>query len=129
MTVAEYNHAVSEYADKVYRFILKNIREENAAQDIVQDTYEKLWVKHESVNYSKVKSYLFTAAYHTMIDYTRRKKHQVEIDQLIQMEVQENNNDFDLKAKLDRALGQIPEIQRSVILLRDYEGYNYECDI
>ena len=79
MTVAEYNLAVNEYADNVYRFILKNIREENAAQDIMQDTYEKLWIKHEKVSYSKVKSYLFTAAYHTMIDFTRRQRNQVEI--------------------------------------------------
>jgi RNA polymerase sigma-70 factor (ECF subfamily) len=125
MTVAEYNHAVNEYADKVYRFILKNIQEENAAQDIVQDSFEKLWIKHDHVNYSKVKSYLFTAAYHTMIDYTRRQKNQVEIDQLNQMKVGENMNEFDLKAQLNRALSRIPEIQRSVILLRDYEGYNY----
>ena len=32
----------------------------------------------------------------------------------------------DLKERLDWALQRIPEIQRSVILLRDYEGYNYE---
>ena len=60
-----------------------------------------------------------------MIDYTRRQKNQVEIDQLNQMKVGENMNEFDLKAQLNRALSRIPEIQRSVILLRDYEGYNY----
>ena len=26
---------------------------------------------------------------------------------------------------LDEALGRLPEIQKSVVLLRDYEGYNY----
>lgn len=126
MTVAEYNLAVTEYADRVYRFVLKNIRDENAAQDIVQDTYEKMWVKHEGVSYSKVKSYLFTSAYHTLVDYTRKKKNLVEIEQLNQMETRRENEDFDLKQNLDRALEQIPEIQRTVILLRDYEGYNYQ---
>jgi RNA polymerase sigma-70 factor (ECF subfamily) len=36
-------------------------------------------------------------------------------------------NDYsDLKEILDMAVGKLPEIQRSVILLRDYEGYSYE---
>ena len=126
MTVAEYNHSVSEYADRLYRFVLKNLRDEAAAQDIIQDTYEKLWKKHEDVTFSKVKSYLFTAAYHTLIDYTRKKKQQVEIEAIDYMESDNSNGNFDLRASLDKALSQIPEIQRTVILLRDYEGYNYE---
>ena len=126
MTVAEYNHSVSEYADRLYRFVLKNIKEENSAQDIVQDTFTKLWEKHENVNFSKVRSYLFTAAYHTLVDYTRKKKNLVEIEELNSMALTHETGNFDLKANLDKALAQIPEIQRTVILLRDYEGYNYD---
>jgi RNA polymerase sigma factor (sigma-70 family) len=126
MTVAEYNHSVNEYADRLYRFVLKNLREEDIARDVVQDTYEKLWVKHEQVSYSKVRSYLFTAAYHTLIDYTRKKKNLVEIEQLSHMESEGIKGHFDLKSTLNRVLDQLPEIQRTVILLRDYEGYNYE---
>ena len=32
----------------------------------------------------------------------------------------------DLQEVLHEALNRLPEIQKSVILLRDYEGYNYE---
>jgi RNA polymerase sigma-70 factor (ECF subfamily) len=32
---------------------------------------------------------------------------------------------FDLKAVLNEALDRLPEIQKTVVLLRDYEGYNY----
>ena len=45
MTVEEYNKSVDLYSDGVYRFILKNIKDEDEAKDIVQDTYEKLWIK------------------------------------------------------------------------------------
>ena len=31
----------------------------------------------------------------------------------------------DLKEILNEALEKLPEIQKSVVLLRDYEGYNY----
>lgn len=126
MTVAEYNLSVNEYADRLYRFVLKNIRQESIAQDIVQDTYEKLWVKHENVSFSKVRSYLFTAAYHTLIDHTRKVRNEVMIDEVTIMEPFDTPGNFDLKKNLDEAFEKLPEIQRSVILLRDYEGYSYE---
>ncbi len=126
MTVAEYNLSVTEYADRLYRFVLKNIRNESTAQDIVQDTYEKLWVKHENVSYSKVRSYLFTTAYHTLIDHTRKVKNEVVLDEIITMEAFETPEKFDLKKNLKEAFDKLPDIQRSVILLRDYEGYSYE---
>jgi len=48
MTSKEYNISVETYADGVYRFVLKNIKDEDKAKDIVQDTFEKLWVKAEN---------------------------------------------------------------------------------
>lgn len=50
MTVSEFNSCVDEHADGLYRFILKHIKDEDAAKDIVQDTYEKLW-KRINTNY------------------------------------------------------------------------------
>jgi RNA polymerase sigma-70 factor (ECF subfamily) len=50
MTVGEYNKAVDAYADNLYRFILKNLRDNAMAEDIIQDTFEKLWVKLEEVS-------------------------------------------------------------------------------
>ena len=43
MTVKEYNRSVDEYSDSVYRFIRGNLKDEDRANDIVQDAYEKLW--------------------------------------------------------------------------------------
>lgn len=74
MNTLEYNKSVDLYADGMFRFILKNIKDEDKARDIVQDSFEKLWRNIENVNNQKVKSYLFTTAYHTMIDLIRREK-------------------------------------------------------
>ena len=74
MTVEEYNKSVDLYSDNIYRFILKNIKNTHEAEDIVQDTFEKLWVRSSEVSFEKVKSYLFTAAYHTMIEKLRKNK-------------------------------------------------------
>ena len=74
MTVAEYNKSVDDFSDGIFRFILKNIKNQDKARDIVQDTYEKLWLKIDEVSAEKVKSYLFTSAYHTMIDMIRKER-------------------------------------------------------
>ena len=42
MTVEDYNKAVDTYADGLYRFVLKNLKDEPMSEDIVQDTFEKL---------------------------------------------------------------------------------------
>src|SRR5260221_11972925 len=72
MTEKECNECVTLYADKVYRFILKNLRQEEDARDVVQSAFEKLWKNRQSVDAEKSKSYLFTIAYHQMIDHLRK---------------------------------------------------------
>ena len=53
MTEKEYNECVTQYADNVYRFILKNLRHEEDARDVVQTSFEKLWVNREQVEYAR----------------------------------------------------------------------------
>lgn len=125
MTVEEYNKSVDLYSDGVYRFILKNIKNEDEAKDIVQDTFEKLWVKSSDVSYLKVKSYLFSAAYHTMIDKIRKNKRLTTISEYEDDIGTYTGGYSQLSEVLNEALERIPAIQRSVILLRDYEGYPY----
>lgn len=126
MTVNEYNLAVDEYSDRLYRFVLKSIRDTHKAEDIVQDSYEKLWKNVENVNAVKVKAYLFTTAYHTMIDRIRKEKHSVYADDITMPEQGQENNYTDLAEVLREAVDKLPEVQRMVVLLRDYEGYNYK---
>lgn len=126
MNVKEYNQSVDLYSDHVFRFILKNIRDEERARDIVQDSYEKLWRNAENVNFEKVKSYLFTTAYHTMIDVLRKDKRQTYMEDYQIPEDLHNEQYSDLAEILNIAVKQLPEIQRTVILLRDYEGYSYK---
>ena len=126
MNIQEYNTGVDEYSDNIYRFILKNIKNSDKAKDIVQDTYEKLWLKIDTVSYDKVKSYLFTTAYHTMIDMIRREKKQGDFNTVKPDNYAHNDQYSDLNEILHEAINKLPEDQRSVILLRDYEGYSYE---
>ena len=126
MTVKEYNQAVELYSDGVYRFILKNLKDEERARDIVQDTFEKLWRKVGDVNGEKVKSYLFSTAYHTMIDVIRKDSRQTGLEEVSQAEFSHNEQYTGLNEILHHAISKLPDVQRSVVMLRDYEGYSYQ---
>ncbi|MBS1620845.1 MAG: RNA polymerase sigma factor [Bacteroidetes bacterium] len=126
MTDREYNECVSANADNVYRFILKNLRHEEDARDVVQTAFEKMWRNREEVDAAKCKSYLFTVAYHQMIDHIRKvKRIQLKEEFNDTLKVQ-NKPVHNLKQVLEEALDRLSETQRSLVLLKDYEGYSYE---
>lgn len=117
---------MDDYSDNLYRFILKNARDEEKAKDLVQDTFEKFWNKKDEVQPGKEKSYLFTTAYHTFIDLTRREKKKAHFSEVVESDLTTNNQYTGLQEVLEEALNLLPPDQKSVILLRDYEGYAYD---
>lgn len=125
MTVKEYNNAVREFGDHVYRFIYRSIKDSHRADDIVQDTYEKLWLCVTEIEYPSVKSWLFTSAYNRMIDVIRKDSRLVAVEHYDDSSLYADDDSNDLNELLHRALERLPAAQRSVILLRDYEGYSY----
>ncbi|HML83714.1 MAG TPA: sigma factor [Bacteroidales bacterium] len=82
MTVSEYNACVDQHADSVYRFIAKNLRDNDRAQDIVQEAFARMWEKAADIQAEKSKSYLFTSAYHIMIDSIRKESRMSSIEQV-----------------------------------------------
>lgn len=126
MTVKEFNQSVELHSDAVYRFVLKNIKDEEKARDIVQDSFEKLWRNHENVNGEKVKSYLFSTAYHTLIDMVRRDSKKGDWNHVNQNQLSYEGSYSDVNEILHQALEQLPESQKMVLMLRDYEGYSYQ---
>lgn len=125
MTVKEYNRAVEEFSDSVYRFIRANIRDDERSCDIVQDSFEKLWRNVTEIEYRVVKSWLFTTAYNLMIDIIRRENRMSSLADLDEHDFIRDSAYSDLNEILHKALGRLSEIQRSIVLLRDYEGYSY----
>lgn len=74
MTVKEYNKAVDEYADAIFRFIRADLRDDERAHDIVQDSFEKLWRNVVEIDYGCVKAWLFSTAYNSMVDIIRKER-------------------------------------------------------
>ena len=126
MTDKDYNDCVDNFADGVYRFIVKNIRHTEDAQDIVQSAFEKLWVNREQVLPEKAKSYLFTVAYHQMIDHIRKTNKMPLTEDTYIPHQQITQQDAELKQVLMHAVNELNPIQKSLVLLKDYEGYSYQ---
>ncbi|MCK4745783.1 MAG: RNA polymerase sigma factor, partial [Bacteroidales bacterium] len=61
----------------------------------------------------------------TMIDYIRKDKRIEDFSQNKAESIAHNKQYSDLQEILHNALEKLPRVQRTVILLRDYEGYSY----
>lgn len=125
MDAKAYNEAVTTWADSLFRFALKNVREEEEAKDVVQSAFETLWLKKEAVSMETVKSFLFTIVYRRCMDFHRKIP-------LQQMEVLPDENTYtvheqiDTKKLLAQAFEQLNARDKQLILLKDWEGYSYE---
>lgn len=126
MTEREYNECVKLYADNVYRFIVKNLKHEEDARDVVQSAFEKMWVARDKVDNEKSRSFLFTVAYNQMIDHIRKNKRITLKDEFGEMSRGTNEMQQNAKRLLNEALARLSETQRSLVMLKDYEGYNYQ---
>ena len=126
MTAEDYNDCVKLYADGLYRFMLKSTRQVEDARDLVQSSFEKLWEHRSEVNALKCKSYLFTIAYHKLIDMNRKNRKLEFREELPDRLEASPGSPPRLKEVLEKALGRLNERQRSLVLLKDYEGYSYE---
>lgn len=126
MTVEDYNSCVDLHSDGIYRFALKHLRDTDTAKDVVQESFARLWVKVDEVDAAKAKSYLFTTAHHAMVDSVRKGARSERMEERHEDLRYADQGTPDLKEVLDAALATLPDIQRSVVLLRDLEGYAYE---
>jgi RNA polymerase sigma-70 factor (ECF subfamily) len=126
MTEQDYNNCVDEHSNGVYRFIVKNIRNTQDAEDIVQSAFEKLWVNRERVTPLKAKSYLYTVAYHQMIDVIRKENKKPTTNEFMEVDQVSHQTSSELKQNLLSAINQLNPTQKSLVLLKDYEGYSYQ---
>lgn len=126
MTLDQYNIAVDAHADGIYRFAVKHLRDTDIAKDVVQESFARLWQKVDAVDGTKAKSYLFTTAHHIMVDEVRKGGRSARMEDRHEDLQWGSQGQPDLKEVLDAALATLSEVQRSVVLLRDLEGYSYE---
>jgi RNA polymerase sigma-70 factor (ECF subfamily) len=124
MTEQDYNNCVDEHSNGVYRFIVKNIRNTQDAEDIVQSAYEKLWVNRDRVTPIKAKSYLYTVAYHQMIDVIRKENKKPTTNEFMEVNQVTHQTSSELKQNLLSAQSKINNDiskQNSILKLVPYK--------
>lgn len=127
LTEREFNTAVKQYTRNLYRYLVKTLRDEDAAKDLVQDCFLKLWNNKSTIDPAKIKSWLFTVAHHAMLNYIKSQARKSSINnykaETFPLVFQ---HDFELKQIIDKSLLELDPMQKSIILLRDLEGYSYK---
>lgn len=126
MTQEEYNNCVRLFADRVFRFAFKLLKQQADAEDIVQAAFEVLWRNHRNIGFDKARSYLFSVTHHKAIDQFRSIKRIYYTDELPEYTARPDTDHKELKQHIDYALDKLSEVQKAAVLLRDYEGYSYQ---
>ena len=63
-----------KWVSPLYRFVLSLLKSDECTQDIVQETFVKIWTNRETLNPdSSFKAYLFTISYHLVLKEMKRK--------------------------------------------------------
>ncbi|OUR92344.1 RNA polymerase subunit sigma-70 [Flavobacteriales bacterium 34_180_T64] len=119
------------YAKDLRRFIFFKTQDIDVAEDILQDTFIKLWDNCDNVMYSKVKSYLYTVANNLFLNI---KKHEKVVHSHQKSHVHLNNVESpefillekEFLEKLEMTIADLPEKQREVFLLNRIEKKKYK---
>ena len=126
MTVEEYNRCVEDHSDGLYRFILKNIKDREKAEDIVQDVFISFVKSVDRFSLrGSLKAYLSTCVANRARDYIRQKKRRpsVAVNEAAQM-TSDAKSPIQLVIcteelqKLKQAITHLPYEQREVVVLR-----------
>ena len=125
MTKEEYNRTVNDLSHRLFGFVFKLTKDEEDANDLVQDAFMKLWSNRKKVEFKKAKSWLFTTAHNAFINFIKKSNRQVRMEEGADISF-ESKNRFELKEIIDMAMEKLTDLQKSIILLRDLEGYNYK---
>jgi len=130
--------------DNIYKTNANNLRnflyykygDLKAAEDIVQESFIKLWVNCTKVAIEKAKSFLFTVANNLFIDIKRHEKIVLKYQNNIKSAVDKETPEFIMQEKefmdkLQNTIGTLPNKQREVFLLNriDKKTYNEIAEI
>ena len=96
-----FNVIYDMYADKLYGFLLAHTKSPQISEDIVQETFLKLWINRKSISVEgSIQSLLFTISRHKMIDSFRSQINKVEFELYIDYIDEKSFEDDGIESKL-----------------------------
>jgi RNA polymerase sigma-70 factor (ECF subfamily) len=130
MNIDDFRSLFDQYYQGLKSFIYYKIGDIEAAEDIVQEVFLKLWDKRESIEMKTVKSFLFTIANNMSINHL---KHRTIVFNFARNEIPRNSAETpqfalelkEFQAKLEKILADMPENSRVVFLMNRIEKLTY----
>jgi RNA polymerase sigma-70 factor (ECF subfamily) len=131
--VAFYN-IYERYCKKLYSFVFRFIKQEEDAEEIVQEVFVKIWKSRKNIDEnSTFESYLFTIAYNTTISlFRKRTKEKKYLENLKALQQISNTPDIideihfkELNAALQALLNRLTPRQKEIFQLSREEGLTH----
>ena len=128
---------IARYSSYIYNFILKQVSDRDAAHDITQETFVKVWKNLKSFRpEGHFKSWLFMIATNSIIDWQRSHAKTIPfstiiesdpdyIERLVDTSAYKNIQDRAYQRELSLALAQVPSLYTKVIKLYSFDGLNF----
>jgi RNA polymerase sigma-70 factor (ECF subfamily) len=141
---AAFTELVTKYQQPIYNFILRTLRDETEAEDIAQTTFVQVWKSAARYRPSaRFSTWLFTIARNLCLNEIRRRsrhpadsmdapavtgeEHTVpQIEDAVTAQPTDALLQGELETKLAAALADLPENQRTAILLCQRDELSYE---
>ena len=126
MNSKQFNTQILTLSDKLFLLAKSMLRNTEAAEDAVQELNMKLWEKRKNLNeIENVQAFTMKAMRNLCLDTIRQQK--VEGELPAEFEFQELNpyqqtEHKDLAGRVKKLIDNLPELQRTIIRMRDVEG-------
>ncbi|MCR8643316.1 sigma-70 family RNA polymerase sigma factor [Paenibacillus sp. N1-5-1-14] len=119
------------YVNDVYRYLFSLSHNHYTAEDLVQETFYRAYVKLADYEISNIKAWLFKVAYHAFIDNERKYKRVILQDQVPEIEPNLHTPEKEVIDKeglhtLLRMMDHLTMNEQHVVLLCDFHGLQYQ---
>lgn len=126
MDPKQFNAQILTLSDKLFRLAKSMLRNADAAQDAVQDLSLKLWEKRDNLDVvENVPAFTMRAMRNLCLDTIRQQRNEDELPaefELGELNPHQRTEQKDMAGKIREMIDNLPELQRSIIRMRDVEG-------
>ncbi|MCE5332651.1 MAG: sigma-70 family RNA polymerase sigma factor [Bacteroidales bacterium] len=126
MDSAQFKHQVLSLSDKLFRLAKSILRNNDAAQDAVQDLSLKLWEKRNQLDeVENLPAFAMRSMRNLCLDTIRQNRDEAEIPSEIMYDEPnpyQRTESNDMATRVKNMIEHLPELQRTIIRMRDVEG-------
>jgi RNA polymerase sigma-70 factor (ECF subfamily) len=131
MDLHDFKIQVFPLKNKLFRLANRLLGDPEEAKDIVQETFIKLWNRREKLDeYRSVEALAVVTTRNLCIDKLKAKKYPTESLENIKAAIPEQQEVtteiMELADKIKKIIGMLPEQMKTIMQLRDIEGYDFE---